>query len=96
MKRTAFIIGLGLIGGSIALAIRREHDVHIRGFDISQEQLKMAQSLKIVDENAASIEEGVKGADLIILATPVAKTEELLMELTHYDLKKRSDTNRCR
>ncbi|MCM3713584.1 prephenate dehydrogenase [Halalkalibacter oceani] len=87
MKRTVFIVGLGLIGGSIALAIRKEHDVHIRGFDISQQQVKMALSLQVIDEVAPSLEEGVKNADLIIFATPVMKTEELIQELAGYSLK---------
>lgn len=88
MKRTVFIIGLGLIGGSIALAIRREHDVHIRGFDISEKQVKMALSLKVIDEAAASIQAGVEDADLIVFATPVLKTEELIREISQYPLKK--------
>ncbi|WP_100407221.1 prephenate dehydrogenase [Bacillus solitudinis] len=87
MKRTAFIIGLGLIGGSIALAIKREHDVTIRGYDIQVEQVKIAQSLKVIDEVAVSIEEGVRDADLIILATPVTKTEQLLYEISTFKLK---------
>lgn len=87
MKRTVFIIGLGLIGGSIALSIRAEHDVHIRGFDISEEQMKMALSLKVIDSAAASIEEGVIDADLIVFATPVLKTEQLLQDLVDYKLK---------
>ncbi|NEU31143.1 prephenate dehydrogenase [bacterium LRH843] len=87
MKRTVLIVGLGLIGGSIALSIRNEHDVHIRGFDISEEQLKMALSLKVIDEATSSIEEGVVNADLIIFATPVLKTEELIHDLMNYELK---------
>ncbi|MFC0559892.1 prephenate dehydrogenase [Halalkalibacter alkalisediminis] len=87
MKRTVFIVGLGLIGGSIALSIRREHDVHIRGFDISEEQLKVASSLQIIDEVASTVEEGVKDADLIIFATPVSKTEQFIQDLTNYSLK---------
>ncbi|MFC0470278.1 prephenate dehydrogenase [Halalkalibacter kiskunsagensis] len=87
MKRTVFIVGLGLIGGSIALAIKKEHNVHIRGFDISDEQLKMALSLKVIDEAVSSIKEGVIGADLIIFATPVLKTEQLVQDISQFDLK---------
>lgn len=87
MKRTVLIIGLGLIGGSIALSIRREHDVYIRGYDISKEQLKMALSLKVIDEAVDSIEAGAKDADLIVFATPVLKTEELIQKLSTYSLK---------
>ncbi|WP_100372713.1 prephenate dehydrogenase [Bacillus sp. FJAT-45037] len=87
MKRKVFIVGLGLIGGSIALAIQREHDVHIIGFDIQREQLKIAQSLKVIDEAAPSFEEGIRDADLIVLATPVTRTTQLLADLLHYELK---------
>ncbi|UOE92331.1 prephenate dehydrogenase [Alkalihalobacillus sp. LMS39] len=87
MKRTAFVIGLGLIGGSIALAIKREHDAHLLGFDINEQQVKMALSLKIIDEVPNSIEEGVEQADFIILATPVSKTELLLEQLAQMNIK---------
>ncbi|WP_078553285.1 prephenate dehydrogenase [Bacillus alkalicellulosilyticus] len=87
MKRKAFVIGLGLIGGSIALALKREHNVSIRGFDINEQQVKMAQSLKVIDEAVESIEAGVSEADLIILATPVSKTEVLLEEISTMALK---------
>ena len=87
MKRTVLIVGLGLIGGSIALSIRSEHDVHIRGFDIFEKSLKMAKSLKVIDEAVESLEEGVINADLIIFATPVLKTEQLISELVNYNLK---------
>ncbi|WP_096200927.1 prephenate dehydrogenase [Bacillus sp. FJAT-45350] len=86
-KRKVFFIGLGLIGGSIALAIKREHDVVISGYDIDEHQVKMALSLKVVDEVADSIKDGVMDADLIILATPVTKTEQLLERLMTFDLK---------
>jgi prephenate dehydrogenase len=87
MKRTVFIVGLGLIGGSIALAIRKEHNVHIRGFDISEEQLRIALSLKVIDEAVSSLKEGVVDADLIIFATPVLKTEQLVQDIARFELK---------
>jgi prephenate dehydrogenase len=86
-RRKIFVIGLGLIGGSIALAIRREHDVDVLGYDIDQQQIKMALTLKIIDDVPDSIQEGVLDADLIILAIPVTKTESLLERLAAYELK---------
>ncbi|MEB1806832.1 MAG: prephenate dehydrogenase [Bacillaceae bacterium] len=86
-KRKVFVIGLGLIGGSIALAIKREHDVHIVGYDINEQQVKMGLSLKVIDDAADSIRAGVKNADLIVLATPVTKTEQLLEDISNYELK---------
>ncbi|WP_017728020.1 prephenate dehydrogenase [Halalkalibacterium ligniniphilum] len=87
MARKVFIIGLGLIGGSIALAIRKEHDVTISGYDINEQQLKMARSLGIIDEQANNLQEGIADADLVIIATPVTKTEKILEEIAKYDLK---------
>ncbi|HHY21636.1 MAG TPA: prephenate dehydrogenase, partial [Bacilli bacterium] len=77
----------GLIGGSLALAIRKEHNARIVGFDINEQQVKMALSLKVIDEEATSIEAGAKDADLIVIATPVAKTEQIIEELVSYELK---------
>ncbi|OIJ14802.1 prephenate dehydrogenase [Anaerobacillus alkalilacustris] len=87
-NRKVFVIGLGLIGGSIALAIKKEHkNCMIYGFDIKEDQLKMAKSLGVIDEFVDQVEKGVEDADLIILAAPVKKTEEVLINLASYNLK---------
>lgn len=87
-KRKVVVIGLGLIGGSIALAIKKEHSkCLVFGYDIKKDQVKMAKSLGIIDESVDTIESAVVDADLIILATPVTRTEELLLELVNYELK---------
>ncbi|SDI28533.1 prephenate dehydrogenase [Natribacillus halophilus] len=81
------IIGLGLIGGSVALAIRASHHVHIIGIDIHEPSLQMAKSLDIIDEGHTSISTTVQDADLIVIATPVSKTMELLASLARHPLK---------
>lgn len=87
-KRKVVVIGLGLIGGSIALAIKKEHsNCLVFGYDIKEDQVKIAKSLGIIDESVDTIESAVVDADLIILATPVTRTEELLLELANYELK---------
>ncbi len=51
MKDTILLAGIGLIGGSIALAIKKEHPhKRIIGVDISEEQLTAALKLGIIDE----------------------------------------------
>ena len=46
MKGRVFVIGLGLIGGSLALCIKKEHeDATIIGFDINSEQARLAKML---------------------------------------------------
>ncbi len=88
LKKKVFMIGLGLIGGSIALAIKKEHpNCLIVGYDIKEDQLKMAKSLGVIDEFVTCIEAGSVEADLIILAVPVTKTAEIIDLLATYQLK---------
>ncbi|HFK5554244.1 TPA: prephenate dehydrogenase [Elizabethkingia anophelis] len=65
------IIGTGLIGGSIALKLKQKGIASkITGIDKNEEHLKEAKSLGIIDDYMP-FEEGVKSADLIIVAIPV-------------------------
>jgi len=73
------VFGVGLIGGSFALALKKAGAVaHVVGLDRSAEALARAQQLGIIDSIAASIGEAVQGADLVLLAAPVAQTEAIL------------------
>ena len=88
MNGRVFIIGLGLIGGSLALCIKKEHpESIITGYDISQDNLKLASMLGVIDERSTTIEEGAKSADLIILSTPVKETEKIMETLSKMELK---------
>jgi prephenate dehydrogenase len=78
VKENIFIIGLGLIGGSIALAIKNSHDCHLIGYDINEERAGLALSLEVVDEYVTSIERGVEKADVIFIAAPVTETVQIL------------------
>ncbi|MYY25803.1 prephenate dehydrogenase [Elizabethkingia anophelis] len=65
------IIGTGLIGGSMALKLKQKGIASkIIGIDKNEEHLKEAKSLGIIDDYMP-FEEGVKSADLIIVAIPV-------------------------
>ncbi|QHE52352.1 prephenate dehydrogenase [Pontibacillus sp. HMF3514] len=87
MSQKVVVIGLGLIGGSISLAIKKEHQSKVVGCDINEEQLKLAQSLLVIDEYELNISKAVVDADLIIVATPVLQTEYILNQLLTCDLK---------
>jgi prephenate dehydrogenase len=66
------LIGVGLIGGSLAAALRAARRVDsVSGFDCDPSALVEALRLGIIDRAAASIDEAVRGADLIVIATPV-------------------------
>ncbi|MBA2875042.1 prephenate dehydrogenase [Thermaerobacillus caldiproteolyticus] len=88
MKGNIFVVGLGLIGGSLALAIKKEHsEATIIGFDVNEDEAKLARSLKVIDEIAVSLEDGMERADVIILATPVMQTENILADMLEFRLK---------
>jgi len=66
------IIGVGLIGGSIGLSIKnRGLAKEVTGVFRRPSTLRRALRHKAIDNGTLNIKEGVRGADLIILATPV-------------------------
>ncbi|QZE13964.1 prephenate dehydrogenase [Halosquirtibacter laminarini] len=72
------VIGLGLIGGSIAKDLRREAFCnHIIGIDSSEDNANKALELGIVDE-ISSLDSGVSNCDLVIIAIPVNHTLAIL------------------
>jgi prephenate dehydrogenase len=72
------IFGVGLIGGSFALALRKEQAVHeFVGFGRSSASLEQARQLGIIDRIGNDVSLEVVDADLVLLATPVAQMAEL-------------------
>lgn len=75
------IIGLGLIGGSLAKDLRKSHfATHITGVENNPEHAKQALELGLVDK-IEPLEKAVKNTDLVIIAIPVDKEVELLPRL---------------
>lgn len=88
MNGKVFIIGVGLIGGSLALAISKAHeDVYIVGYDVNETNLQLAKLMGIINEPVRTIQDGVKDADLILLAVPVDETKKIVGQLATMDLK---------
>ena len=76
------VIGVGLIGGSFALALKKAGAARqVVGMGRSQEALARALELGIVDSITGSAEEAMAGADLVLLAAPVAQTGTILASL---------------
>ena len=72
------VIGIGLIGGSIAMTLKQKGFVdHVIGVDNNPLHQDQALQLGIVDE-MMSIEEAIVSADLVVIATPVNIAEKLL------------------
>ncbi|KIL44196.1 prephenate dehydrogenase [Jeotgalibacillus soli] len=83
MKGTVVIVGLGLIGGSLGLAIRREHpDATIIGYDRNEKEMRLAKAMDVITKESISLKEDVKKADMILLCTPVTQTERLIAEMS--------------
>ena len=75
------IIGVGLIGGSIALKLREKNfGAEFIGIDKSETHLQEAQELGIIDR-FENFENGIKNADLIITAIPVDATVKILPQV---------------
>jgi prephenate dehydrogenase len=71
LKRVA-LIGVGLIGGSFAMALRRAGaGTSITGVDRDPQAVERAAALGVIDNVAESVTEAVKGAELVIVAVPV-------------------------
>lgn len=80
------VIGLGLIGGSIALALQKSPENKIIGFDMSPDTLQSAKVLGVIHEAAEHPEEVVHDADVLIFATPVNATLEWMEKIKQWDL----------
>lgn len=79
---TLVVIGVGLIGGSFALGLKRAGRVaRVIGVDRSLENLERALALGVVDEISQDIAAVTPGADLVLLATPVGAMAAILAEM---------------
>lgn len=76
---TCGFIGLGLIGGSIARAIKKfRPDIRIIAYDTNEETLLLAQKEQIVDITASAIDDTFSECDYIFLCAPVQRNDENL------------------
>jgi prephenate dehydrogenase len=70
------VVGVGLIGGSIALAARERAGAHVTGFDPGDGVLAAALARGALDAGAGSVAEAVAEADAVFVAAPVAALPE--------------------
>src|SRR3954447_17195390 len=86
------IVGLGLIGGSIGMGLRNwssnrtkgDEDggpLEIVGFDTDLDQQGMAKKVGAVDRAEWELAKAVRGADLVIVATPVRAMHESFADI---------------
>ncbi len=78
MLNRVAVIGVGLIGGSFALALKRAKAVtHVTGAGRAVGSLRAALDLGVIDA-ASDIAAAVRGADLVLIATPVRQIRGVL------------------
>ena len=77
--RRVALVGIGLIGGSIGLALRRA-GVTVSGVDSDPDRAARAAEIGALDQVCASVGEAVSGADLTIVAVPVGKVADVVVE----------------
>ncbi|MBI4610671.1 MAG: prephenate dehydrogenase/arogenate dehydrogenase family protein [Candidatus Rokubacteria bacterium] len=82
MIRRLAVVGLGLLGGSAALAARRRGVAReIVAIGRRPDALARAVADGVVDRATVDVGEGVRGVDVVLLATPVATIEALLPDV---------------
>jgi prephenate dehydrogenase len=84
------IVGLGLIGGSVGLALRRwseerksdgRRPLEIIGFDPNLDQQRAAEKLGAIDRGAWDLAKAAREADVVVVATPVRSMRQVFMDL---------------
>ena len=80
--RRLAIIGVGLIGGSLARAVRRANACeYVVGCARDRERLKKAVALGVIDEFNTDVGSAVRGADMVVIATPLGTTQAVLQSM---------------
>ena len=83
MPRIA-IIGTGLIGASIGLGLKASGEIEgleVAGYDRSSDNLKQAKRMGALDFSARDAQEAVRGAAIVVLATPLLAMRRIMHEI---------------
>lgn len=82
-KAHVAVIGLGLMGGSLALALRGQC-AFLTGYDPDPQVLRLAEQQRVVDLASPELEIILPDADLVVLAAPVLAILDLLKDLDRF------------
>ncbi|MDB4026747.1 prephenate dehydrogenase/arogenate dehydrogenase family protein [Candidatus Thioglobus sp.] len=76
------IIGVGLIGGSLAKAIKENNLAKVVfGFGRDLNRLEAAQKANVIDQFSTNLKDAINDSDIVIIATPVGSFKEILNEI---------------
>ena len=79
--KTVTLIGIGLIGGSIAADLKRHTTVQIYGIDANPEHLHTAKDKGLIDYALPKLNSEAANADIVVIATPVMTMQQVMQEL---------------
>lgn len=83
IARRIAILGVGLIGGSLARALKNANAVTtVVGYGRDENKLKKAVQLGVIDNYSLNIEEVVTDADIVVLATPLSTADKLFSAMS--------------
>ena len=90
------IIGVGLIGGSFALALRKAGMVKfIVGVGRNKENMQHALNLGVIDKISDDPASAMQDADFVLLAMPVGQTTQIMAQIAPH-LEVQNNPDRCR
>ena len=76
------IIGVGLIGGSLAKAIKENNLAKVVfGYGRDLNRLEKAKKANVIDQFSTNLKDAVNDSDIVIIATPVGSFKEILIEI---------------
>ncbi len=76
------IIGVGLIGGSLALALKERNLAKVVfGYGRDQSRLEEAQKSNVIDAFSTNIKEAIDEANIVVIATPVGTFKDILDQI---------------
>jgi prephenate dehydrogenase len=76
------IIGVGLIGGSLAKAIKENNLAKVVfGFGRDLNRLEKAQKANVIDQFSTNLKDAINDSDIVVIATPVGSFKEILSEI---------------
>lgn len=87
MPEKIAILGIGLIGGSLALGFKERTDAFVVGYDRSEEDLRYALAIGAIDDWTTSLTQAVSDADIVVIALPVGKIKQTIEDLAELPLK---------
>ncbi len=87
MKTTIAVLGVGLIGGSLAYALKANTAHRLIGFDVRAEYIDKALNRGLIHAGTTDLQTAVREADYIFLAAPVEQIYTLIDRLAELQLK---------